>query len=157
MYLTYCPEGNDEPQEFVFNPDNINTFDAEAIESATAWTWEEFMMNLRKGSVKARRVLLWVFLRRVHRGLQLRDVNFKNKEVKLEFDASEMATLMDAVKESPDQPGVDKESILDAMEAERVKARPAPDESGKAPELISGDGTPLPSHKSASVLSTSAS
>lgn len=138
MYLTYQPEGSEEPQEFTFIPDDTNTFDSEAIESATSWTWEEFLMNLRKGSTKARRVLLWVCLRRVHRGLQLRDVSFQQKEVKLEYDVNEMVQLREGVLESPDQPGIDKALILAAMDAEIEKARPAPGGEGKAPEPNDG-------------------
>lgn len=133
MYLTYKPEGSPEEQEFIFIPEDTNTFDSEAIESATNWTWEEFLMNLRKGSTRARRVLLWVCLRRVHRGLQLRDVNFSQKEVTLEYDKEEMKTLRQGVSEAPDQPGMDKDLILAAMDAEIEKARPAPGGEGKAP------------------------
>src|SRR5690348_10855217 len=111
MYLTYKPEGSD-PQEFVFNPDDFSAFDAEAVESSTGWTWDEFLLHLRKGSVKARRTLLWTFLRRVHRGLHLRDVQFKNSEVKLEYDQDEMREILHSVEEAPDQPGVDKELLL---------------------------------------------
>jgi hypothetical protein len=131
MYLTYQPEGN-EPEEFIFNPNDFNTFDSEAVESATGWTWDEFLMNLRKGSVKARRTLLWTFLRRVHRGLQLRDVQFKNSEVKLEYDQEEMREIVQSVKEAPEQPGVDKETLLAGLEHEIAKARPAPGGEGKA-------------------------
>lgn len=138
MYLTYKPEGSEEAQEFVFIPEETNTFDSEAIESATGWTWEEFLMNLRKGSTKARRVLLWVSLRRVHRGLQLRDVNFQQKEVKLEYDVNEMEQLREGVVEAPDQPGIDKGLILAAMDAEIEKARPAPEGPGKAPAANNG-------------------
>jgi hypothetical protein len=138
MYLTYKPEGSEEAQEFVFIPEDTNTFDSEAIESATGWTWEEFLMNLRKGSTKARRVLLWICTRRVHRGLQLRDVQFKQSEVKLEYDVNEMKQLREGVLESPDQPGIDKDLILAAMDAEIGKARPGPEGEGKAPEPHDG-------------------
>lgn len=150
MYLTYKPSGGEgESQEFIFIPGQCDNFDSEAIENATAWTWEEFLMNLRKGSVKARRALLWILLRRVHRGLQLRDVHFKNSEVELEYDKNEMQDLINGFRDQPEQPGMDKGSILEMMELEVQKARPAPDAEGKGQELIVAEGTPLPSHKSA--------
>jgi hypothetical protein len=153
MYLTYKP-ADEDPQEFIFIPDEINSFDAEAIESATNWTWEEFMLKLQTGSFKARRALLWVLLRTVHRGLAFRDVKFNKNQVELEYDVDEMAKLIKQIKEQPDQDGFNKDAFIAQMEKEMETARPAPAESGKAQELIAGGLTYLPSHRSASILSS---
>jgi hypothetical protein len=152
MYLTYRPVGDPEPQEFVFIPGKTNSFDSEAIENVTEWTWEEFLANLQKGSMKARRALLWVMLRRIHRGLRFKDVSCTPDEVKVEYDVYELTELRQNIEDS-NRSDEEKEPYLAYVDQEIAKARPAPDESGKAPELYVADGTGLPSHSSALVRS----
>lgn len=154
MYITYRPVGDGEPQEFVFLPGKTPTFDSEAIERVTEWTWDEFMTNLQKGSLKARRALLWILLRRQHRGIQFKDVSFTPDEVNVEYDVFELTQLRRDIEDSP-RSDEEKEPFLAYVDREIEKARPAPDESGKAPELINGDVTGLPSHRSALVQSNS--
>lgn len=149
MYVVYKPTGDEEPQEWVFVPDDFNSFDAEAIETATGWSWDEFLMQLQKGSVRARRALLWVLLRQVHRGLQLKDVRFTPRELKVEYDIEELTAMKQDIIEAPDVPGTPKEPTLNYLDGQIAKARPAPGGEGKAQELPSVGSTPLPSHKSA--------
>lgn len=162
MYVAYRPVGGaedetPEAQEFVFIPGKCSNFDAESIESETGWTWDEFLMYLQKGSIKARRALLWILLRRVHRSIRFKDVRFTPAEVTVEYDAAELEETRRSVEDAPEQPGVDKQPLLDYLAGEIEKARPAPDGSGKAPELLGADSTGLPSHKSALVPSSNAS
>lgn len=142
MYVTYHPAGSEEPTEFTFIPGKMNNFDAETIETATGWSWDEFLMNLQKGSVKARRTLLWILLRQQHRGLKLNDVRITPDEVKVEMDAGELSRLRDDIEQAPDQLGVDKDAVLAAIAIEIGKARPAPE--GKAQLVIEGESTSSP-------------
>lgn len=156
MYVTYRPPVNDgeeqEEQKWYFSPDDVNNFDAEAIEGVTAMTWDEWMFNLQKGSVKARRALLWILLRHVHRGLQFRDVSITKRSLTVEFDKAEYAEMIENIEKSPDSPGANKEAVLERFHAEMDEAPEPPAESGKAPYVSVESGTPLPSHKSASTL-----
>jgi hypothetical protein len=154
MYVTYMPDEGDK-QEFIFNPNDINNFDAESIESVTGWDWDEFYMHLQKGSTKARRALLWVLLRAQHRGLQFRDVQFKKKQLEVEYDKSEVQELIDNINASPERPDVDRQAILDQLDREMEKAREVPDMEGKAHVEIAAGLIALPSHKSAAILSPS--
>lgn len=154
MYVTYTPAEGDK-QEFIFNPNDINNFDAESIESVTGWDWDEFYMHLQKGSTKARRALLWVLLRAQHRGLQFRDVHFTKKQVEVEYDKAEIREIMENIRNAPDRPEVNKEATLEQFEQELEKAREVPDLEGKAHVEIAGGLIALPSHKSAVTLSSS--
>lgn len=128
MLLTYTPADGDE-QVFEFKPDDMLNHEAEAIEKRTDWTWDEFLVNLQKGSTLARRALLWTFLRRVHHTLRFEDVKFSRKELRLDYDLGELAEMREAVEKAPETPGVSKEAMLAALDAEMAKALPDP---GKA-------------------------
>ena len=117
MLLTYKPDGS-ESQEWEFHPDDMLNTESEMIEKRTGWAWDEFMLNLQKGSTLARRALLWTFLRRIHHTLRFEDVSFRRGELKLEFDLAELAEIRAQTEKAPDQPGIDKASLLAAIDSE---------------------------------------
>jgi hypothetical protein len=154
MFVTYKPPVQDgeevEEQRWAFIPEEVNSFDAEAIEMATGWTYEEFLMYVQKGSMKARRTLLWILLRNIHRGLALRDVHISKSQLSVDYDKAEYAEIIKSIQEAPEQPGVNKEAIIDNLTAEMDRAPEPPDGMGKAHSVTGGGLIALPSHRSAS-------
>jgi len=130
MFLIYRPADGDE-QRWTFKPAKVSVFEAEAVEMRTGWTYDEFVINAKKGSAKARRVLLWMLQRRQHPTLRLEDVHFEMGELELEFDAMELQDMRDTVAAS----GMDEETkalALAQMDAQIATAEPDPD-GPKAP------------------------
>lgn len=82
MLLNYNPEGG-EPQQFNFEPLELLASEAELIESEGAGFWDSYMEFYGKfmvGNIRARRVLLWIFLRRTDPHLSLNAVEFRIQE-----------------------------------------------------------------------------
>ena len=92
MYVTYKPEGGDV-QEWAFHPRKMPSHEAEAIEHATDMTWAEFSAQVLKGSVRARRALLWILLRRQHPTIKFADVAFTMDELDLSMDSAELGAM----------------------------------------------------------------
>lgn len=128
MILTYTP-ADGEPQTWRFQPTKMKAHEAEAIEKRTGWDWGEFGEHLLRGSVLARRALLWTFLRRVHPTLRFEDVSFAIDEVTLELERAELIVQREQVEKLEVLAGPEKVAAL-AMLDEQIEA--APEESGKA-------------------------
>lgn len=128
MFLIYKPEDGEE-QRWPFSPKKVRAAEAEAIEKRTGWDYEEFGLHLVKGSVLARRALLWTYLRRVHHNLRFEDVDFAVGEVELEFDKDELRTMREQISEQRFASEADRESMLSAIDAQ-IELAPEPE--GKA-------------------------
>lgn len=128
MYLSYTPETGD-PQRWHFAPAKMKAAEAEAIEKRTGWDWGEFGEHLLKGSVLARRALLWTFLRRVHQTLRFEDVDFSVDELTLELEKSELINQRDQLVRMDVLAGPEKATALAMLDEEIDKA---PDGPGKA-------------------------
>lgn len=92
MEVIYTPDGGDE-QRWSFRPKKFPSGEAEAIESATGFMWDEFAQAVLKGSVRARRGLLWVLLRRQHPTIKFADVSFTLDELRLEMELDELQAM----------------------------------------------------------------
>lgn len=123
MYLIYKPADGDE-QEWWFNPNDMESAEAEAIERRTGWDWAEYFIRLNAGSVLARRALLWTFLRRVHHTLRFEDVRFTMAELTLEYDQDELQRLRDEAAKDTTVTAAVQDARLEAMDEEIAKARP---------------------------------
>lgn len=135
MILTYTPDDGNAVK-WVFRPDDMLDRESEEIERRTDWTWPEFLEKLQKQSTLARRVLLWVLLRRQHPTLRFEDLSFRQSQCVLEFDRTELESMRSEIEKSPDRPGVDRALILDVLAREIEKA-PDVNTLGKA---IGGSG-----------------
>jgi hypothetical protein len=89
MYLTYQPEGSEEPKRWKYDFRRLNTMEREAIERHTGLDFAEWTQKVLRGNDKARRALLFTFLRRDHAGIKWEDVQFFWDEVKLEYSRQE--------------------------------------------------------------------
>jgi len=81
--IIYAPKGG-EPQEFVWEPDDFGSREAELIEEAGGVQWKSFgeWANLiDTGGFRAWRVALWVLLMRQNPTLDLNEVQPSLKEV----------------------------------------------------------------------------
>lgn len=123
MFLIYKPADGDE-QEWWFDPNDMESAEAEAIEKRTGWDWAEYFIRLNAGSVLARRALLWTFQRRVHHTLRFEDVRFTMAELTLEYDQDELQRLRDAAAKEDGVPAAVQEARLAAMDEQIEQARP---------------------------------
>jgi hypothetical protein len=87
MKLLYTPEGK-SPQQFDFEPGNLLSTEAEAIE---CWCRDLGIIfgygeKLASGNVRAMRALLWVMLRRSDPSLEFDAVVFRLDEFRVEDD-----------------------------------------------------------------------
>lgn len=124
-----------EPLSFTWAPNKIMSAEAEAIEDATDWTFEEFGAKFLKGSMKAKRAALWILLKREHPTMRFRDLSFAPTEVVVDFDDEEVAALRKAVEDTPDLDAEQRAEILAALgdEDEDPKEPVTPEDPG--PEM----------------------
>lgn len=124
MFITYHPEGQDEPQTWDFDPTRVKASVCEMIEKRAGESFESWVMSIRAGKARARRVLLWHLISRGGHALKYEDTpDFAFGEFKVENSAQEVADLLDhftKIKmDDPDQ----KAQIIAALEADLAEAR----------------------------------
>jgi hypothetical protein len=134
VILTHAPADGDK-REWQFRPDDMLNHESEAIERRTEWTWQEFLMNLQKGSTLARRALLWTMLRREHHVLRFEDVSFAQGEVSVDYERGELAELLEQAQAAPDSTP-NKDGMIRFLVAYLAK-RP---DSGSGKALASSEG-----------------
>ncbi|MBK3575136.1 hypothetical protein JHN63_15205 [Streptomyces sp. MBT65] len=89
MYLIYQPEGEKEPQRFLYKPQKLMAPEREALERRSKMDFADFTKAVLNGNALARRSLLWVMLKRQHHTLKFEDVDFAWDELKLEYSKQE--------------------------------------------------------------------
>lgn len=129
MLLTYRPEGADE-RSWTFTPERLLSSEAEAIEKVTKMTYAEFGQALVKGSMTARRALLWVFLKREEPNLRHSQVDIPTGSVSVDYEPHELRAIRDALADNRDLSDEERDAALSALDeliADEV------DEAPKAP------------------------
>lgn len=96
MKVTYTPEG-DAAQVFDFKPNLVRAAMAEMIETRAEMRYAPWVDAVLQGSVKARRVLLWHLLSRVHGHVRIEDVDFAVGELVVERDLEEAKALREEI------------------------------------------------------------
>jgi len=121
MKVTYTPaEG--ESQVFEFDPDDVDQDEAEQVEKRYGRNWDEFGQDVRQGSARARKVLLWHLLRRAHPAMRFEDTpRFKMGAVKVEHSLEELLVLRDRVAKS-NLEDEQKDGVLAALDLEITEA-----------------------------------
>lgn len=132
MYLTYQPEGDDEPQRWRYDFRRLNTMEREAIERHTGLVYTEFTQQVIKGSSLCRRALLFTFLRRDHKGVRWEDVTFEWDELKLEYSKAELQQMRQNVIDSGQLHGGELAAALAQLDKDIEGAFEDPDDEGKA-------------------------
>ncbi len=125
MILVYAPEGADE-RRWTFKPEKLMSSEAEAIEKATHLTYAEFGMELIKGSVTARRALLWVLLKREDAPLRLAQVDPPVGSITVEYEVDELIAMRDGVQQDTSLSDDERAAVLEQLEAEIGDATPGP-------------------------------
>ena len=107
MKLTYAPKGQD-PQTFDFDPDDLGSLEAEALEEAGGSQWDSFgqWVNLyNQGGFRAWRAALWIMLRRHNPDLGFEEVLPKVGELLVTGDDAK--TPAEESLEGKDEPAAD--------------------------------------------------
>jgi len=136
MFVTYTPEGNAEGQRrWTFLPGRVRQSEAAAVEKAYGSNWDQFCAEAQAGSIRARRVLLWLLMRRDHPTLRLEDVpDFYTEELVVQHSADELRQVRERVEKS----GLSEAErdmalgIIDGQIAEAEALALGPDDEGKA-------------------------
>jgi len=133
VLLTYIPDDG-EKREFSFRPRKLVSAEAEAIEDATGWTFDEFGQKFLAGSMKAKRAALWVLLKREHPTLKFRDLSITPDEVALDFEPDEAAALREQLAADDTIDPEQRENILAILDEQIAQApkdeTPSPTDSG---------------------------
>lgn len=127
MFVTYTPDKGDA-LEFTVYPAEMRFSEQEAVEKASGMEFSAWTLAVQTGSARARRVLLWVLMRREHPKLLLGDVDFSPRELLIETSAEEKRALLDFSLTK----GALPPDALAAAEAEIEASRSDPDLVGKA-------------------------
>lgn len=135
MYLSYQPEGNDQPIVFDYKPNKIMSAEREALERRTGLTYEEIHVQLIKGSSVCRRALLHMYLKRTDPRIKYEDVDFAWDELNLKFHRAELLEMRESVQEnySGEELATNLKSIDDMLAEEPDPADETVEEAGKAP------------------------
>jgi hypothetical protein len=99
--LTYRPAAG-EPREWKFRPLDLDYWEAELVEDTTGLTYLQWAARFYAGSIRARRVALWLLLRREQPALALDDVQFRMTEFGCFYDGSETSELRRQITDDPD-------------------------------------------------------
>lgn len=130
MILIYKPDGQ-EQQQWLVQLGKLRVMETEAIEKRTGLAYgTEFKAELLKGATRARRALLWTYLRREHPALRFEDVDFCDDELELQMDRDELAESRARLLATDDMDADIK--VLTLAEIDRQLAE-APEPPGKAP------------------------
>ena len=138
MFVTYKPEGND-PQIWEFDPNRVRASQAEMVEKRYGQPWDVFLRDLIKGSMMARRVLLWHLTRLAHHTLRFEDTpDFYAAELTVEFSRAELEDFRRQAEASKNLSDDERTMALAQIDDEIAKAPTGVDE-GKA---LSGSDSP---------------
>lgn len=138
MFVTYKPETADgDPQRWEFDPGRVRASEAEMIEKRYGDKWDQWRNDVRAGSAKARRVLLWHLLRQAHHTLRYEDVpDFLMDELLVEHSVGELVELRDRLMKA-NVSDTDREQLMTALNIEITEAAEReltdPETVGKAP------------------------
>ena len=135
MFLVYKPEGADE-RRWTYEPEKLLSSEAEAIERKTGWTYEEFGIQLVKGSTIARRALLWVLLKRDDPTLRHEQIDIPVGVVRTDYNRTELQAIRDAAAKDTDLTDAERDGALEQLE--KMLAELPEEDAPKAPESDAG-------------------
>ena len=103
MILRYRPDDGPEV-EFDFRPGDLETPESEAVEAVGGETWgtyEEWGALFFRGSQKARRAALWIFLRRTNPRLKFEDVRIRADQTAVDYSLRERNKIIEVMLTDP--------------------------------------------------------
>lgn len=150
MRLIWTPPGG-ERREFDFQPLQIQSVEAEAIEDVGGRRWEtydEFGRLFMAGNRKAMRAALWIVRRREEPRLRFDDLTLRVDELHVDFDDAETARLRAQIEQDDDLDAEQREYLLEQLGddpadggAEVGEPDPTVPPSGSPPESPATDSS----------------
>lgn len=137
MIIKYSPQGQ-PAQVFTWDPGTVRAAEAELLEVKFGGTWDEFNVQLLKGSMRSRRVMLWHLLKRDHPTLKFDDVDFAANEIELEFNADELQQFRAGIEKATGIEEAAREQALALIDQQIAEAGGS---EGKAPSESSESAT----------------
>lgn len=128
MFVTYSPNGS-KPQVWRHSPHDMLSAEQDMVEKHAGTTFAAWTVDVIQGSARARRVLLWLLLRREHRGIRFIDVDFRWSELAVEPSKQELAATRKAMAGS-DEPEASR--LIASIDA---AINDAPDDPDADPNL----------------------
>jgi hypothetical protein len=108
--ITYTPRDG-EPREWLWKPAQTDSREVELIEEVMGdLPWVTCVSKFLAGSTRARRALMWVFLRRENPALRFDQVWFRMDEVGDDFDDDEIAAMRRRLEGPPEDDPVDADA-----------------------------------------------
>lgn len=132
MLLVYKPDGTDEPQVFPYNPRKLMSVERELIEKISGKLYAEWSQDVVRGGSRARRVLLYIMLKRQHPTIKYDDVDFAWDELTLQQSKQEYDELIAQIEINP---ALSQAEIDMTIEKLRKDKETAYDDPGKQAEL----------------------
>jgi hypothetical protein len=129
MFVTYTPEG-DKGQTWAHHPDEMRSLEQDLVEKYAGTSFSQWTKDVLSGGAKARRVLLWLLLRKEHRGLKFGDVDFAWSELVVEPSRQELLASREQLADAPEDPQI--AATIAAIDASLADAPDDPDAVGKA-------------------------
>jgi hypothetical protein len=121
MHVTYKPEDGDQV-EWEFVPGRVRSSEMENMEGQFGGPWDELILGVQSGSVRARRVMLWHLIRRDHPTLRFADVpDFFADELLVQFSSKELGPMRDRILKAH-MPADKREQVLTAIDLELTEA-----------------------------------
>jgi hypothetical protein len=138
VFVTLSQEGN-SPQMWEFDPTKVRASQGEMVEKRYGQPWDVFLRDLIKGSMLARRVLLWHLMRLAHHTLRYEDTpDFYSSELTVEYSRAELESMRATAETSKALTEDERSQALAVLDDEIAKAPTGVDE-GKA---LSGSDSP---------------
>jgi len=158
MWVEYKPEDpsvSGDGGRWQFDPARVLGAHAEMIERRFGSTWEQFSVAVMRGSIKARRILLWYFRMLAHPGYRLEDLpEFYTGELVVSFDVSELTAMRGDAERAEWDTAEEREGVLMAIDKQLAEAIGEEEErlaavAGAGREVDEGEGkAPSPSDES---------
>lgn len=124
MRIAYTPKNpaDGDAQVWTFDAGRIRASEAEQIEKRYGDRWETFLSDVKGGSMRARRVLLWHLLRTAHPGLKYEDVpDFYADELVCTYSYGELVAMRERILKANLDTDT-REQVLTALDIEITDA-----------------------------------
>jgi hypothetical protein len=124
MRVAYTPTdpAAGDPQTWTFDPGRIRASEAETIEKRYGDRWEAFLSDVKGGSIRARRVMLWHLLRTAHPALKYEDTpDFFADELVCTYSYAELVSMRDRVLKANLEADT-REQVMTALDIEITEA-----------------------------------
>lgn len=122
MLIKYRPDKG-PAREFDFIPGELEPHDSDALEvlGGDSWgTFEEFGAMFFRGSSRARRAALWIFLRREQPRLKFNDLKVRINQIDVDYSATERAAILAVMLADPNLDEEQREALAKTVTEDLV-------------------------------------